>query len=172
MFVGFVALGSVIRVPFLFTNGALTPNNTTNPPTYRIYDPDSLVSGSPIGTLDQTDQKTIIDATNASPIVITTSANHNYQTGDRITIVNVGGNTAANNTFTITNVSATTFSLDGSTGNGAYTGGGTANVSGVYHKDVTASAGNGYESGKTYRVIAMGQISGTTHAFERTFTVV
>jgi len=70
--------------------------------------------------------RTVTGATNASPIVITTSANHLFATGDRVIVASVGGNTAANGEFYITKISATTFSLDGSTGNGAYTAGGTA----------------------------------------------
>lgn len=69
---------------------------------------------------------TITGATNASPIVIATSAAHGYDTHDEIEIAGVLGNTAANGTWTITKVSSTTFSLNGSTGNGAYTSGGTA----------------------------------------------
>jgi hypothetical protein len=75
---------------------------------------------------DLTSQRTVTAATNASPIVITTSANHGYVTGDKIEIAGVLGNTAANGTWTITKVTDTTFSLDTSTGNGAYTSGGTA----------------------------------------------
>jgi hypothetical protein len=66
----------------------------------------------------------ITGATNASPIVITAN-NHGLQTGDTVVISGVGGNKAANNAFTITFVNANQFSLNGSTGNGAYTGGGT-----------------------------------------------
>ncbi len=77
-------------------------------------------------------EKTITGATNASPIVITATA-HGYATGDRLIISGVGGNTAANGVFTITNVSANTFSLNGSTGNGAYTSGGIATNRGLYY---------------------------------------
>jgi hypothetical protein len=63
-------------------------------------------------------------ATNASPIVITTAEDHPYQTGASLTIYGITGNTAANGTFTVTRLSATTFSLNGSTGNGAYLSGG------------------------------------------------
>lgn len=66
----------------------------------------------------------ITNATNASPIVITTNGNHNMSTGDTAVIDSVSGNTAANGTWTITKLSATTFSLDTSTGSGAYTSGG------------------------------------------------
>jgi hypothetical protein len=73
---------------------------------------------------------TVTNATNASPIAITTSAPHGLATGERVAITGVQGNTAANTTatkpsWTITRTGATTFTLDTSTGNGAYTGGGT-----------------------------------------------
>lgn len=74
---------------------------------------------------DGTTAKTITGATNASPIVIT-SATHGYSTGDIVTVAGVGGNTAANGIFAVTNTGTNTFSLDGSTGNGAYTSGGLA----------------------------------------------
>ncbi|HEV2769835.1 MAG TPA: ubiquitin-activating E1 FCCH domain-containing protein [Solirubrobacteraceae bacterium] len=66
---------------------------------------------------------TVTAATNASPIVITGPA-HGLTTGDRVRVAGVQGNTAANGTFTVTVTSPTAFQLDGSTGNGAYTGGG------------------------------------------------
>lgn len=74
---------------------------------------------------------TITNATNATPIVCTTSANHLYATGDRVLVSGVLGNTAANSStigqeWVITVLSPTTFSLNGSSGNGAYTGGGLA----------------------------------------------
>jgi hypothetical protein len=59
-------------------------------------------------------------ATNASPIVITTSAAHGLATGAIATIAGVKGTTSANGSWTITVVDATHFSLNGSTGNGAY----------------------------------------------------
>lgn len=66
----------------------------------------------------------VTGATNASPIVITTAA-HGFATGDVVTLASVGGNTNANGTFRVTVLSSTTFSLDGSAGNAAYTSGGT-----------------------------------------------
>ena len=66
----------------------------------------------------------VTGATNASPIVVT-STGHSLNTGDAISISGVAGNTAANGTFTVTKVDANTFSLNGSTGNAAYTSGGT-----------------------------------------------
>lgn len=72
----------------------------------------------------------ISNATNATPIVVTTTTNHGYVDNQQVYITAVGGNTAANNTaanpnWTITRISATQFSLNGSSGNGAYTSGGT-----------------------------------------------
>lgn len=66
----------------------------------------------------------ITAATNASPIQITSAA-HGLATGASITLTGVGGNTAANGSWSITVVDANNFTLNGSTGNGAYTSGGT-----------------------------------------------
>lgn len=63
----------------------------------------------------------ITNATNATPIVVTTSTNHGLLTGNVVGILGVLGNTAANGTWTVTRTSATAFSLQTSVGNGAYT---------------------------------------------------
>jgi hypothetical protein len=68
---------------------------------------------------------TITAASNATPIVVTSTA-HGLTTGDPVTVASVGGNTAANGDWVVTRVDANSFSLDGSVGNGAYTSGGTA----------------------------------------------
>ena len=67
----------------------------------------------------------IVAATNTTPIGITTLGQHFLLDGDRVVVSGVNGNTAANGTFTVTVTSATTFILNGSVGNGVYTGGGT-----------------------------------------------
>lgn len=67
----------------------------------------------------------ITDATNVSPIVITCPA-HGFVTGDAVTVSGVLGNTAANGAWTVTVVDSSTFSLNTSTGSGAYTSGGRA----------------------------------------------
>lgn len=69
--------------------------------------------------------QTITDATNASPIVLTI-AGHGYSAGDKVLVESVAGNTAANGNWHITVVDVNTFSLNGSTGNAAYTSGGTS----------------------------------------------
>lgn len=65
----------------------------------------------------------ITGATNATPIVIE-SANHGYSSDDNIYIAEIEGNTAANGAWTVTKNNDNYFSLNGSTGNGAYTTGG------------------------------------------------
>lgn len=66
---------------------------------------------------------TITAATNATPIVVTSAA-HGLTTGTTVKITGVGGNISANNTWTITVLTPSTFSLDTSTGTADYTGGG------------------------------------------------
>lgn len=73
---------------------------------------------------------TVNGATNASPIVITSSSAHGYSTGQKVTITGVAGNTAANGTWIITVTGVFTFSLNGSTGNGTYTTGGSLYIDG------------------------------------------
>lgn len=64
----------------------------------------------------------IIGATNASPIVMQTSASHGYVTGDSVKQQYITGNLGANGTFTVTITDATHYSLDGSAGTGSFTG--------------------------------------------------
>lgn len=78
----------------------------------------SLCASPPANTT-----QSITGATNASPIVITSAA-HGLTSGDQVAIVNVGGNGAAKGTFTVTVIDADRFSLNGSAGDGSYTGGG------------------------------------------------
>lgn len=68
---------------------------------------------------------TVTAATNATPIQITSGAAHGLSTGGLVTIAGVQGNVAANGTFPVTVINATTFTLTGSEGSGTYTSGGT-----------------------------------------------
>jgi hypothetical protein len=99
---------------------------------YRYYDVSANLMATweaVRGTLPQqaAESKLITGATNAAPIVLTI-ASHGYVTGDQVLVAGVLGNTAANGDWTITVLTANTFSLNGSIGNGAYTSGGTAVV--------------------------------------------
>jgi Tc toxin complex TcA C-terminal TcB-binding domain/Neuraminidase-like domain len=67
----------------------------------------------------------VTQATNATPIVITTAAPHGFASGARVSVDAVQGNTAADGVFTVTVGSPTTITLEGSEGNGNWTAGGT-----------------------------------------------
>ncbi len=93
----------------------------------RFVDAQGNVSNlSPISTVYNATNLsgTVTGATNASPIVITSAA-HGLVTGATVRIEGVGGNTSANNTWTVTVLTANTFSLDDSHGTASYNGGGT-----------------------------------------------
>ena len=66
---------------------------------------------------------TLVSATAATPIVVTTTAPHQLSSGDQVVLQGVTGNPPANGTFFITTLTPTTFQLDLSTGTGAGTGG-------------------------------------------------
>jgi hypothetical protein len=91
---------------------------------YTITDPTSEAATD--GMAAMAGVGSITGATNVSPIEITSNG-HGRITGDQVQIMGVLGNTAANGTWTVTlsPTDANKFTLDGSTGNGAYTGGGT-----------------------------------------------
>jgi hypothetical protein len=81
---------------------------------------------------------TVTAATNAAPIVITTSVAHGLQNGQLVTITGVGGNTNANGTFSVAVLSPTTVALYSASipnvqiaGNGAYTSGGVVQITGA-----------------------------------------
>ena len=67
--------------------------------------------------------RAITGATNATPIVVTL-AGHGYSNGNTTTVAGVLGNTAANGSWTLANITSDTFELVNSVGNGAYTEGG------------------------------------------------
>ena len=170
MFAGYVALGGTSKLPVLAKTSAGVPVNADAAPTFRTYGPDGVMQNG-TGTSSFKDTGSVTDATNASPIVVTSVA-HKLTTGARVTIAGVGGNTAANGTWVITKVSDDAFSLDGSTGNAAYTSGGTWNVAGLYQAEISALAADGYEAGQSYSVLFTGEISGSGWGELVTFAVV
>lgn len=73
--------------------------------------------------------KTITNASaGASSKVRITIAGHGWATGDRVTVVEVGGVTSANGSYYITVIDANNFDLDGSLFSGTYTSGGRATL--------------------------------------------
>ena len=148
MFGGYVKLDNTYQGTLLVVSTVGTPVNADALPTFRVYGPTGFVKD---GTTTLRNSGTVSNATNASPVVITSTA-HGLTTGALITVVAVTGNTGANGTFVVTRVDANSFSLDGSTGNGAHAGGGTWNVTGLYGFSIPALGIDGYESGKSYQV--------------------
>lgn len=169
MFLGFVDLGDTMKLVDLIKNSSGVPSNTDSLPTYRIYGPSGLLSIM-TGSLAKKDTASVTDASNTTPIVLT-SAGHGLTTGTRVTVISVTGNTAANGTFVVTRINADTFSLDSSVGNGDYVSGGTWNVAGLYGADLVCSAGNGFAAGETYALLVSGAISSTAVAHLHTVTV-
>lgn len=130
-----VATRSLRTLQDTFTSGplpecaalAVVGENGVNVTTLCVRIP-TVTAGAIVGS----NTKSVSGATDANPLVVTTSAPHLLQTGDVVTIAGVGGNVLANGTFEITVLSSTTFSIpvDASAGS-AYTSGGTVTWSGV-----------------------------------------
>lgn len=67
---------------------------------------------------------TVSTVSGTTTVTVTTTANHGFGTADVVTISGVAGFSGANGTWVITRTGATTFTLNGATGSGAYTSGG------------------------------------------------
>lgn len=110
---------------------AQTPPVQLSTPITRVLVQTSTVTGQVTvivanagGAVSGVSNLGVSGATNATPIVVTTASNHGLSTNNYVTISGVHGNSNANGTWNITVLSPTTFSLNGSTGNAAYTTGG------------------------------------------------
>lgn len=98
----------------------------------------------------------ITSASNATPIVINTSAPHGLATGAIVTIIGVTGNTAANGTWPIVVTGSSTFQLVGSAGNGA------SAVSGTVFVPTSFSTLTWDESQSLWRFVVNTNGDGTT----------
>jgi hypothetical protein len=106
-------------------------------------------------TFDGTDAKTITGATQADPVVVTSTA-HGYSNGDNVRIADVVGMTELNNNeYEIANVTANTFELLGVDGTGftAYSSGGEA------QKTYTSVSGLDHLEGETVIALADGNLT-------------
>ena len=160
-FVGFAQLDMAFEVCVLVRSGN-TPVNADALPTFRVYGPAGVMNNG-TGTVSFKDTGSISGATNAAPIVVTSTA-HKLSTGARVTITGAVGNTAANGTFVVTRIDADTFSLQGSTGNGVWTSGGTWNVTGLYKASLSMASSDGYEIGTSYVVLFVTAVSAAAWA--------
>ena len=139
-------------------------------PVYRVYSIAGPLANV-YGTASQVSgQATITGATNANPIVITTSAAHGLFTGDTIVVSGVLGNTAANGTWTVTSLTSNTFSIP-TTGNGAYTSGGAYAIQGLWVINLATTTGNGFAEGTAYVIEIVWAVSGVTSKKLLRFTV-
>ena len=166
-FLGFVS-STTLAGSIIVRSSSGVPTDSSSAPTYRIYGSAGLMTNGTGSLTSYKDSGSITGATNVSPIVVT-SIGHGLTTGTRVTISGVGGNTAANSTYNVTVLTSNTFSLDSSTGNGAYTSGGTWHVSGLYNLSVSVSSSDGYAAGETYTLLVTSVVSGTTIADTYTF---
>lgn len=71
---------------------------------------------------------TVIGATAATPIVITTLEDHGLVTGMTVSVIAVIGVPEANTSATVTVLTSTTFEMDGTSGTGSYSFGGVVEV--------------------------------------------
>lgn len=80
----------------------------------------TVVVANAAGAITGVSNLEIQTVANTTPIGVTTGVPHTLNTGDYVTISFVGGTTNANGTRQITVTSPTTFTLNGTFGNGAY----------------------------------------------------
>ena len=169
MFEGFADEGTAFSFLVQALDEDEAPVDAAAVPTYRVYGQNGLVaSGS--GSAAFAEAGNLSGATNANPIVVTTTANHGITTGQPVVISGVGGNTNANGSFIATYLSNTTFSIPVA-GNGAYTSGGAWHSTGLYRITLTGSVLSSLEAGKTYTVIVTYTVGGDVRTEAHTFTV-
>lgn len=138
-------------------------------PTFRIYSETGAIAD---GTCDVLDSGTITNVTAATPPVVT-DVDHGLATGQTIDVAGVGGTTGVNGVHTVTVIDADHFSLDGATGTGAYTSGGTWHVPGLYSATLDSSIRSALDPGKSYTLVVYGIFSSVKRIVERIrFTVV
>lgn len=169
MYQGFMDENQASSFLFQLLNSSGTPIEPDAAPTFKVLGQNGLVTNGS-GSASSAESGSITGATNASPIVITSNA-HAVVTGQSVKVASVGGNTAANGTFIATAIDANTFSLNGTTGNGSYTSGGTWRTTGLYKVTLTGAVLAGLEAGKTYTIILTWLESTVQRSKQCTFTV-
>ena len=97
----------------------------------------------------------VTGATRGGEVQITTSNAITVINGDTVVVSGVAGNTAANGSFTVSNVTSSTFTLAGSITNGPYTSGGI-----FYEPATTTAITNVTGSGAAQITVATGSTTG------------
>jgi hypothetical protein len=123
----------------------------------------------------------IVEATNTTPIQITTSSAHNLTTGDSVNITGVPGNNAANGDWQVTALDATNFTLGGSSGNGDFVDTGTGywagristitNISSTIPVEITTATPHGHATGDRVLVEGISGFDGGLVKGQRQITV-
>lgn len=170
MLCGFFDEDEDVVLTLVTDDGDRQPIDPDAAPTFRVFGASGAVAGG-TGTAAQLESGSVAGATNASPVEITTSAAHNLPTGAYVKVAGVGGNTAANGSFFVTSTGSTTFTLDDSTGDGAYTSGGTWKTVGLWSVTLTGSVLSALEPGQTYTVVVTWEESAAVRQRVLTFTV-
>ena len=143
-------------------NGSST-SGTTCDSLAQLNNPnfvDAITAGGPCIQFGSPDIDIAGASTVSGKIQITTASAHGLWTGDRVTLENIGGCTAANGSFSVTKISATQFTLDGTAGcNANYRSGG---VLTIWHEITVAlrPGSNRFDTNKGVGVVTA--ISNTT----------
>lgn len=169
MYEGFADEGTAFSFLVQVTDAAGAPAVPDAAPTYRVHGQNGLVA-SGTGSAALAESGSVSNATNASPIVITSTANHGITTGQPVTVSGVGGNTNANGDHIATQLSPTTFSIPVA-GNAPYTSGGAWHSTGLYRVVLSGAVLASLESGKTYTAAVTFAVGGDPRTELHTFTV-
>lgn len=170
MFQGFIDELEGGTLIFQLRTSAGAPVEPDAAPKFKIVGPSGRISGaSSNGSASSLESGVVTGATNASPIVISAAHGGQVVVGQSVTVASVGGNTAANGTFVVSAVNSSTFTLTGSSGNGAYTSGGTWKTTGLYK--VTIGSTQGMTPGRTYVCILTWLEGGERRSLMASFTV-
>lgn len=160
-FSGFVTLEDTFTDHLQVVDADKQPVAPDAAPTWRVYGASGILANAG-GTTSLAHTGTITGVTNANPAVVT-SANHNLQTGQRVTISGVVGATGVNGTNVVTRIDANSFSVPVAAG-GAYVSGGTFNVTGFYKASIVCTGANGFEAGEAFFVHYSWAVGGASRA--------
>lgn len=169
MFIGFTDEGqqAVLYVDTATADGV--PVNPDAAPRWRVFGQSGPIAPA-AGVALAVQAGAVTGATNATPVVVTSAA-HGLVSGSTVRVVGVLGNTGANGSFTVTVLSADTFSLGGSAGTGAYTSGGSWNLVALWRVVLAGAAVAALGAGQTYTLVVTWAVGGSPLVRRYTFGV-